>query len=52
VFSYAGMAHQEAARNMRLFASTVMPELKKFDAGTPIDRAAMLADHRLSVAAE
>ena len=52
VFSYAGMAHQEAARNMRLFAETVMPELKKFDAGPPIDRADLLADHRLAVAAE
>ena len=46
------MAHQEAARNMRLFASTVMPELKKFDAGAAIDRAATLTDRRLSVAAE
>lgn len=29
VFSYAGMSPAEAERNMRLFASDVMPELKK-----------------------
>lgn len=29
VFSYAGMPYAEAERNMRLFASEVMPELKK-----------------------
>lgn len=29
VFSYTGMPHEEAARNMRLFASDIMPELKK-----------------------
>jgi hypothetical protein len=29
VFSYAGMPIEEAERNMRLFARTVMPELKK-----------------------
>jgi alkanesulfonate monooxygenase SsuD/methylene tetrahydromethanopterin reductase-like flavin-dependent oxidoreductase (luciferase family) len=29
VFSYAGMPHDEAERNMKLFACTVMPELKK-----------------------
>ncbi len=29
VFSYAGMPHAEADRNMRLFAAEVMPELKK-----------------------
>ncbi len=52
VFSYAGMAHEEAVRNMRLFAKTVMPELKKFDAGAPIDRAGILPDHRYSHAAE
>ena len=40
VFSYAGMPHEEAARNMRLFARTVMPELKAFDAGSAIDRSA------------
>ena len=39
VFSYAGLPHQEAARNMRLFAGTVMPELKKFDTGGAVDRA-------------
>ena len=52
VFSYAGMPHEEAARNMRLFAATVMPELRKFDAGAAIDRAAMLPDLRFAVAAE
>ena len=52
VFSYAGMAHEEAARNMRLFADEVMPALKKFDAGAAIDRAGLLTDPRLAVAAE
>jgi alkanesulfonate monooxygenase SsuD/methylene tetrahydromethanopterin reductase-like flavin-dependent oxidoreductase (luciferase family) len=42
VFSYAGMPHEEADRNLRLFAREVMPELKKFDAGQPIDQAQML----------
>jgi len=42
VFSYAGMPAEEAQRNLRLFASDVMPELKKFDAGQPIDQAEML----------
>ena len=32
MFSYAGMPHEEAARNVRLFAREVMPELQKFDA--------------------
>ena len=48
VFSYAGMPHEEAARNVRLFASTVMPELKKFDAGAAIDRSQMLPDRRFA----
>lgn len=52
VFSYAGMPHQEAARNMRMFAETVLSKLKKFDAGAAIDRARPLGDHRLAVAAE
>ena len=52
VFSYAGMGHDEAVRNMQLFAKTVMPELKKFDAGAAIDRAGMLPDHRYAHAAE
>ena len=43
---------RKAARNLRLFASTVMPELKKFDSGQAIDRAALLPDHRLAAAAE
>jgi hypothetical protein len=51
VFSYAGMPHEEAARNMRLFARSVMPELKKFDAGAAIDRSQPLADLRYAVAA-
>jgi len=46
------MPHEEAARNVRLFAATVMPELQKFDAGAPIDRADPLPDHRFAVAAE
>ena len=32
VFSYAGMPHQEADRNVKLFATQVMPELKKMTA--------------------
>ncbi|MBV8192573.1 MAG: hypothetical protein JO339_35465, partial [Alphaproteobacteria bacterium] len=52
VFSYAGMPHEEAARNMRLFARTVMPELQKFDAGRAIGQAPALRDLRFAVAAE
>ena len=52
VFSFAGMPHEEAARNTRMFAGTVMPELKKFDAGGEIDRAHLLSDPRLGLAAE
>ena len=33
-------------------ARTVMPELQRFDAGAPIDRAHRLPDHRFAVAAE
>jgi alkanesulfonate monooxygenase SsuD/methylene tetrahydromethanopterin reductase-like flavin-dependent oxidoreductase (luciferase family) len=51
VFSYAGMPHEEAARNMAMFARTVMPELKKFDAGAPIDRSGPLPDLRFAAAA-
>ena len=29
VFSYAGMPYEEAERNMRLFARTVMPEVQR-----------------------
>jgi alkanesulfonate monooxygenase SsuD/methylene tetrahydromethanopterin reductase-like flavin-dependent oxidoreductase (luciferase family) len=29
LFSYGGMAYEQAERNMRLFAKTVMPELKR-----------------------
>jgi len=52
VFSYAGMPQEEAARSLRLFVTTVMPELKKFDTGAPIDRAVMLPDHRYTYAAK
>src|SRR5207247_4556834 len=31
VFSYAGMPHEEAERNMRLFAREVLPELQRVD---------------------
>jgi hypothetical protein len=46
------MPHDEAARNMRMFASKVMPELKAFDAGAQIDRSQMLPDRRFVAAAE
>ncbi|HEV8615429.1 MAG TPA: LLM class flavin-dependent oxidoreductase [Methylomirabilota bacterium] len=36
VFSYAGMEAQDAERNMRLFASEVMPALKKVDVSGPL----------------
>ena len=52
VFSFAGMPHEEAARNMRMFAATVMPELRKFEAGAAIDRSTPLPDLRFAVAAE
>ncbi len=48
VFSYAGMAPEEARRNMTLFAEKVTPRLKAFDAGAPVDRAQLLT----AVAAE
>ncbi len=35
VFSYAGMPYEEAERNMRLFASDVMPELQKLAVAAP-----------------
>ena len=31
VFSYAGMPHEEAERNLRLFVKDVMPELKALE---------------------
>ena len=34
VFSYAGMPYEDAERNMRLFARSVMPELQALDADT------------------
>jgi hypothetical protein len=46
------MPHEEAARNMRLFAQSVMPELKKFDAGAAIGRSQPLPDLRYAAAAE
>ena len=52
VFSYAGMPHEEAARNMRMFAGRVMPELKTFEAGAAIDRSTSLPDPRFAAAAE
>jgi hypothetical protein len=36
------MPIEDAEANMRLFAKEVMPRLKKFDAGQPIDQAALL----------
>ena len=42
------MPHEEAARNMRMFAGTVMPELKKFDAGAAVDRSQPLPDLRFA----
>jgi len=41
VFGYSDMPHEEATRNMKLFAQEVMPSLKKYTtgaAGMPIDR--------------
>lgn len=49
VFSYAGMAYDEAERNMRLFARTVMPELTKLAPGHPAPRAAAPAGAALDV---
>ncbi len=37
-FSYAGMPADEAERNLRLFAETVLPRLHACDAGGSIDR--------------
>ena len=36
VFSYAGMAYDEAERNLRLFAREVMPELRKLAPGRDV----------------
>ncbi len=49
VFSYAGMPYDEAERNMRLFARTVVPELKKVAPGRPAGRAAAPAGAGLDV---
>ena len=35
MFSYAGMPYEEAERNVRLFASEVMPAVKKLAVQTP-----------------
>ena len=35
VFSYAGMAYEDAEANMRLFAREVMPALKKLGVEAP-----------------
>ena len=40
------------SHNVRQFAATVMPELKKFDAGAAIDRSQELPDLRFAAAAE
>lgn len=52
VFSYAGMPHAEAVRNLTQFAREVMPEVRKIEVGEEIDRAADLPDHRFARAAE
>ena len=52
VFSYAGMPHAEAVRNMTQFAREVMPEVKKIEVGEEIDCAVDLPDHRFARAAE
>lgn len=41
IFSYAGMPWAEAERNLRLFTATVLPELKKLDAGAQPDMTEM-----------
>lgn len=38
VLNYGTMPADEARRNRDLFVRSIMPELKKFDAGAPIDR--------------
>jgi len=52
VFSYAGMPHEEAARNMRLFAATVMPRSRSSMPEPISTRSSMLPDPRFAVAAE
>ena len=52
VFAYAGMPHDEAVRNMTMFARDVLPELKKFQVDEDIDCAAPLPDLRYAQAAE
>jgi hypothetical protein len=41
-FSYGGMPHDFARRNMTLFAERVLPQLKALDVGTDIGRPASL----------
>lgn len=52
VFAYAGMPHEEAVRNMTMFARDVLPELKKFKVDEEIDCAIPLPDLRYAQAAE
>ncbi len=39
VFSYGGMPHDEAERNMRLFAEKVMPQLHDHETESDVGRA-------------
>jgi alkanesulfonate monooxygenase SsuD/methylene tetrahydromethanopterin reductase-like flavin-dependent oxidoreductase (luciferase family) len=52
VFAYAGMPHDEAVRNMTLFAREVMPELKKIKVAEDVDCSTALPDLRYAQAAE
>ncbi len=52
VFAYAGMPHEEAVRNMTMFAREVMPELKKVKVAEDIDCSTTLPDLRYAQAAE
>ena len=36
MFSYAGMPYEDAERNLRLFATEVMPQLQRFDTRAPV----------------
>ncbi|WP_218578686.1 LLM class flavin-dependent oxidoreductase [Vineibacter terrae] len=52
VFGYAGMPHEEAVRNVTMFAREVMPQLKKFKVVEDVDCSAALPDLRFAQAAE
>ncbi len=52
VFGYAGMPHEEAVRNVTMFAREVMPQLKKLEVAEDIDCSAALPDLRFAQAAE